>query len=255
VAEGLNRMEGEAARRGAARRRLTPAERLPQLLDAATEEFTERGYAGASMAGAAARAGVAKALLYHYFPGKAELFEAVVRSCIQPIFAEADRMVAAHRGPRAALLRQLIELGYARVAAEHRERAMLKLLLAEADRFPELAALYHEEVLSRALALAGEVVRAGVASGEFRPELAGEAGLPAVLMAPVAMASVWRIMLGPGQAPALDAMRDAHLALALGALTAGPDGGAQPGRAPGDQPRRAPGDQPRRAPGASGEAS
>jgi AcrR family transcriptional regulator len=207
-----------------ARQRLTPAERLPQLLDAALEEFREHGYAGASVGRVAARAGVAKALIYHYFPAKAELFKAVVRSCIQPIFAEAGRMVAAHRGPKVELLRALIELGYARAAAEHRERVLFKLLLAEADRFPELATFYHAEVLSPGLALAAAVLRAGVESGEFRPELAEEAGLPAVLMAPVAMASVWRIMLGPQQAPALDAMRGAHLEMALGALRRDPAG-------------------------------
>lgn len=207
-----------------ARRRLTPAERLPQLLEAATEEFAERGYAGASMAGAASRAGVAKALIYHYFPSKADLFKAVVRARVQPVFTEAQRLVSAHAGPRAELLRRLIELGYSRVAAEPRERVLFKLLLAEADRFPELAAFYHAEVLSRGLALASEVVRAGVAAGEFRVEAAELPGLAAVMMAPVAMASVWRIMLGPTQAPPLDAMRDAHLAIVLNGLRREPPG-------------------------------
>jgi AcrR family transcriptional regulator len=209
---------GEAA---PARRRLTPAERLPLLLEASLEEFAERGYAGASMAAAAARAGVTKALIYHYFPGKAELFKAVVRSCIQPVFAEAEQLVAAHPGPRAALLRSLISFGYARVASEHRERVLFKLLLAEADRFPELAAFYHAEVLSRGLTLVASILRAGMEAGEFRGDPAGAEGLAAVVMAPVAMASVWRIMLGPGKAPPLDAMREAQLALVLGGLTDG----------------------------------
>ncbi len=218
MAEGLNRVANETEGRAAGRRRLTPAERMPQLLDAAMEEFTERGYAGASMAGAAARAGVAKALLYHYFPGKAELFKAVVRSCIQPIFAQAEHLLASHSGSQAALLWQLIELGYARVAAEPREGVLFKLLLAEADRFPELAAFYHAEVLSRVLALAMGVVRAGVAAGEFRPEAADETGLGAVLMAPIVMGAVWRIMLGPERAPSLEAMKAAHLALVANGL-------------------------------------
>ncbi len=218
MAESLNRTGGERDPSGPARRRLSPAERLPQLLDAAIEEFAERGYAGASMAGAAARAGVAKALLYHYFPGKAELFKAVVRACIQPVFTEAQRLVDAHAGSQAELVRVLIELGYARVTAEPRQGVVFKLLLAEADRFPELAAFYHAEVLSRGLALTRAVVRAGVESGEFRPEAVDDPGLAAVLMAPIAMASVWRIMLGPDQAPSPEAMCRAHLALALNGL-------------------------------------
>ena len=157
-----------------ARRRLAPAERTPQILAAALEEFAERGYAGASMAAAAARAGVTKGLIYHYFPGKADLFKAVVGSCVQPVFNEAERLIAAFEGPKAELLRGLIELAYDRVATERRERILFKLILAEADRFPELAAFYNTEVLSRARALVGGVLRAGAACGEFRPE-AGEA--------------------------------------------------------------------------------
>ncbi|PWS35707.1 TetR/AcrR family transcriptional regulator [Falsiroseomonas bella] len=215
-------LEGRAeqAPGAAPRRRLTPAERLPQLLDAALEEFAERGYGGASMAGVAARAGVAKALLYHYVPGKAELFKAVVRSCIQPVFSEAERLLAGFDGSRAELLRRLFALGYARLAADRREGVLFRLLVAEGERFPELAAFYHAEVLSRGLALVEQVVRSGAAAGEFRPDLAGHPGLAPVLMAPVAMAGVWRLMLGEGQAPSPEAMREAHLALVLRGLGA-----------------------------------
>ena len=213
-------------RAAAPRRRLTPAERLPQILEAALEEFAAQGYGGASMAGAAARAGIAKGLIYHYFPGKAELFTAVVRSCIQPVFAEAEKLVAAHSGLSAELLRRLIQLGYQRVGADPRDSLVFKLLLAEAEHFPELGELYCTEVLSPGLALVTAVMRAGVAAGEFRPEVAeAEAeGLAAVLMAPVAMASVWRGMLGPERAPSLEAMCAAQVSLVLSALTRGEPG-------------------------------
>jgi AcrR family transcriptional regulator len=214
--ESLDRTE--KARAAAPRRRLSPGERLPQILAAALDEFAEQGYGGASMAGTAARAGVAKGLIYHYFPGKAELFTAVVRSCIHPVFAEAEALVTAHTGSQDALLRRLIELAYARVAVEEREAVLFKLLLAEAVRFPELGAFYRAEVLSRGFGMIEAVVRAGVASGEFRPDAAEEPGLAAVLLAPVAMASVWRGMLGPEEAPSPEAMCRAQLSLALAGL-------------------------------------
>lgn len=202
----------------ARRQRLPPAERLPLILAAALEEFAECGYAGASMAGAARRAGIAKGLIYHYFTGKAALFEAVVRAAAQPAFAEAERLIAGSTGPRAEVLRALLGLAYTRIASERREQALLKLIVAEADRFPELAALYQAEVLDRVLGLLGAVVEAGVASGEFH-EGAEVAGLAPVLLAPAVMASIWRMMLGEA-APALDAMREAHVALALRGLRA-----------------------------------
>ena len=218
----------EVAEAGPVRRRLAPAERMPQILAGALEEFAERGYAGASMAAAAARAGVTKGLIYHYFPSKADLFKAVVRSCVGPVFSEAERLIAASGGPKAELLRRLIELAYDRVAAERRERILFKLILAEADRFPELAAFYNAEVLSRALALVGGVLRAGAASGEFRPEAADGAGLAPVLMAPAIMASIWQMMLGQERAPDLAAMREAHVDLVLRGLLRAPP----PERAP-----------------------
>lgn len=205
-----------AARR-APRQRLAPAERLPQILEAALEEFAERGYAGASMAATAARAGIAKGLIYHYVPGKAELFRAVVRSCVQPRFAEAEALIGGFAGPRAALLAALIDQAYDRIAEERRERVVLKLLITEAARFPELAALYRSEVLGPALDLARAILRAGAEAGEFRPG-ATEEGLAEVLLAPVAMAGVWQMMLGGAGAPSLEAMRRAHAALALNGL-------------------------------------
>lgn len=216
LSESLDRTE--KARAATPRRRLSPEKRLPQILAAALDEFAEQGYGGASMAGTAARAGIAKGLIYHYFPGKAELFTAVVRSCIHPIFTEAEALVAAHTGSQEALLQRLIGLAYARVAVEEREAVLFKLLLAEAGRFPELGAFYRTEVLSRGFGLIEAVLRAGVASGEFRPEAVEEPGLAAVLLAPVAMVSVWRGMLGPEGAPSPEAMCRAQLNLALNGL-------------------------------------
>lgn len=207
------------------RQRLLPVERLPLILAAALEEFAEHGYAGASMASAARRAGVAKGLIYHYFPSKAALFEAVVGSCVRPAFAEAERLVAGFSGSRAELLRALLGLAYARIAAEPRERGLVRLIFAEADRFPEFAALYRAEVLDREVGLLGAIIEAGVAAGEFRGD-ADAAGTAAVMLAPAIMAAVWQMMLGQG-APALEAMRDAHIALVLHGLCNG-SGAARP---------------------------
>ena len=54
-----------------------PARRL-QLLGAAQEIFVERGYHAAAMDDIAQRAGVSKPVLYQHFPGKLELYLAVL---------------------------------------------------------------------------------------------------------------------------------------------------------------------------------
>lgn len=204
----------------ARRRRLAPAERLPQILDAALQEFAERGYAGARMAAVAERAGVAKGLIYHYIPSKAELFKAVVRGCCAPVFDEASRMVGSFDGPRAELLRGLIGYAYSHIAGNARERVLLRLLLAEGKRFPELTEFYHEEVLARSAALLRVVVESGVARGEFRPTALVAA--PHALMGPAIFATVWKLLFGDRHALDLGTLREAHLDLVLHGLLAAP---------------------------------
>lgn len=58
--------------------RLQVDERRRQLLERATELFATHGYDELSMAKIAREAGVSKPLLYHYFPNKRKLFEAVL---------------------------------------------------------------------------------------------------------------------------------------------------------------------------------
>ena len=50
------------------------ADREQQILDAAVAEFGERGYAHASMAAIAQRAGMSKPLVYEYFGSKEGLY-------------------------------------------------------------------------------------------------------------------------------------------------------------------------------------
>ncbi|HEV2812525.1 MAG TPA: TetR/AcrR family transcriptional regulator [Solirubrobacteraceae bacterium] len=58
--------------------RLNVDERRRQLLEQATALFATHGYDELSMAKLAREAGISKPLLYHYFPSKRDLFEAVL---------------------------------------------------------------------------------------------------------------------------------------------------------------------------------
>lgn len=57
--------------------RMEPHEREEQILKIAAEHFARRGVLGASMSAIARDAGITRALLYHYFPGKDSLAAAV----------------------------------------------------------------------------------------------------------------------------------------------------------------------------------
>lgn len=68
-----------------ARRRLSPEDRRAELLALGAEVFGKRPYDDVRIDEIAERAGVSRALMYHYFPDKRAFFAAVVKD-------EADRL-------------------------------------------------------------------------------------------------------------------------------------------------------------------
>jgi len=71
--------------------RLPRLARRRQLLDAAREVFVARGYHAAAMDEIADRAGVSKPVLYQHFPGKQELYLALLDESVEQLI-EAVRM-------------------------------------------------------------------------------------------------------------------------------------------------------------------
>jgi len=59
-------------------RRLSPAERRDQILDAANTLFADRGYGDVSIEDIARSAGVARGLVHHYFGGRKEVYIALL---------------------------------------------------------------------------------------------------------------------------------------------------------------------------------
>ncbi|TPG34583.1 TetR/AcrR family transcriptional regulator [Mycolicibacterium hodleri] len=74
------------------RRRLSPEDRRNELLALGAEVFGQRPYDEVRIDEIAERAGVSRALMYHYFPDKRAFFAAVVR-------AEGERLFEATNTP------------------------------------------------------------------------------------------------------------------------------------------------------------
>lgn len=64
-------------------------ERREAILDAAAQEFAEKGYAGSSIAAIATRIGGSKPTIYRYFSSKEELFAEVTNQAIQKLMKGA----------------------------------------------------------------------------------------------------------------------------------------------------------------------
>jgi AcrR family transcriptional regulator len=92
------------ARSNAGTKGVSRLDRENQILDIASAEFGERGYAGTSIAPIAERAGISKPLIYSYFESKEGLFLASVERAGTLIADEIERVAA---GPSEGLVRAL----------------------------------------------------------------------------------------------------------------------------------------------------
>jgi AcrR family transcriptional regulator len=87
---------GTAATSGAGRgTRLPRSARRKQLLGAAQEIFVAQGYHAAAMDDIAERAGVSKPVLYQHFPGKLDLYLALLDQSCDQIISSAARALEA----------------------------------------------------------------------------------------------------------------------------------------------------------------
>ncbi|RZB13327.1 TetR/AcrR family transcriptional regulator, partial [Streptomyces sp. F001] len=100
--------QGRRVGRPRAERRPTggPAPR-EELLAAAAELFTTRGYAATSTRAVAERAGMRQASMYHYVSGKEDLLAELLESTVKPSLAYARELLADDGAPAERRLREL----------------------------------------------------------------------------------------------------------------------------------------------------
>ncbi|OLM29765.1 Transcriptional regulator, TetR family [Pseudonocardia sp. Ae717_Ps2] len=83
-------MTGTATPRGA---RLSHGARRAQLLLAARDVFADQGYHAAAMDDIAERAGVSKPVLYQHFPGKLELYQALLTTYAEELVERVSNAI------------------------------------------------------------------------------------------------------------------------------------------------------------------
>ncbi len=162
----LNPAPAEAAERTEKRERRKEA-RPGELLAAALDLFVEKGFAATRAEEVAQRAGVSKGTLFLYFQSKEELFKAVVREhlsgTIRDAFGELDKFP----GTSAELV-QFLMLQWWERYGNTKASGISKLMMSEANNFPELAEFYQQEVIIPGHQLIEKVILRGIATGEFR---------------------------------------------------------------------------------------
>lgn len=127
----VHRLEPQSARGRA---------RLAKILEAATELFLKVGYEQTSIDSILVLSGGSKSTLYAYFPTKEDLFRSVIDNVVDNDALSMTLDISANA--RAVLTE--FAVNRQRVVLMPRHRSVLRLVIAERERFPDLAEIYWE---------------------------------------------------------------------------------------------------------------
>ena len=194
------------ARQAANNRAAKSEARRAAIVQAALDEFCSRGFAATRIDDVAARAGVAKGTIYLYFDDKEALFREIVTTMLVPLIATLE--APPPDIPIRAVITRFMELFVREIYATQR-RNVLRLVMTEGQRFPELAEFHYRNVVERAIA----AMRALLARARERGELRDDTLIrfPQLIVAPGMVAIVWSGLFDRFAPLDVEAMMRAHI--------------------------------------------
>ena len=193
-------------------------DRPQEITEAALAAFAEKGYAATRVEEVARRAGVSKGLVYLYFKTKEEIFKAVIRSFVVPridaLIAVIDRSEMSSeeflRGPF---------LEFVKTLPNSPVSVVVRLMIAEGHRHPDLLQFYWDNVVSRGLGAIRELLERGVKAGEFRQSAVIE--LPHLFIMPVVFSMIFRMLFNAPSAET-DRIIETQLEVLIGHIQGAP---------------------------------
>lgn len=179
----------------APRRRKKDA-RPAEILEAAMAEFARNGFAGTRLTDVAHRAGISHGTIYNYFDSKESLFRELFRA--QLVDSLDPKPFGAALGGLAArdILRTALKIAFRQLAGSDAV-ALIRIILVESERFPDLVRECRNEIFGKAEFILKLVLQQGIASGEL---LAGRyQDHVLILLSPVISAVLFGPLSGSAQ--------------------------------------------------------
>ncbi len=186
-------------------------DRPKEITAAALAVFAERGYAATRVDDVAKRAGVSKGLLYLYFKTKEDLFKAVIRSFVVPKIDALTAIIDSSEMSAEDFLRGPF-LEFAKTLPGSPISILVRLMIAEGPKHPDLLQFYWDKVVSRGLAAITVLLERGVQNGEFRRTVVND--LPHLFVMPVMFSVIFKLLFEK-QCPDTDVMIEAQVDLLI----------------------------------------
>jgi TetR/AcrR family transcriptional regulator len=145
-----------------------PAASRAAILRAAAEEFAKHGIAGARTEAIAREARVNKALLYYYFKDKETLYGAVLDNAFSGLKATVFHVLDSDLPPREKIMTYVGTyfdfIASNQVYPKLMQREMMRAREGHSPHIEKLVKNYFQPIYARV----GELLRQGIAEGEFR---------------------------------------------------------------------------------------
>lgn len=151
---------------GAQRTPPSPSSGRTQILRAALPEFAERGYAGATTASIARRAGVTQPLVHHHFGSKLELYRAAVAEVFAELEAQQAPLLRAVKGLDAKTIIRVAVRQFILFSGQRPE--LVRLMMMESARDSENARYIVETHVQPMARRFQRYLKQGVADGSLR---------------------------------------------------------------------------------------
>ncbi|MGL4264744.1 MAG: TetR/AcrR family transcriptional regulator [Afipia sp.] len=193
------------------KRTVGATERRAAIIAAGLDEFTAKGFAATRLDDVAKRAGVAKGTIYLHFKDKEALFQELVRTALGPLIVRiSNPQIGEGAGSARAAMHALTET-FAREVIGTKRADIVRMIISEGTRFPQLADFYYREVIAHGVAGMRKLIEYGIARGEIRNPGLGH--FPQLLVAPLVVAVIWQGLFGKHAPLDVAAMLRVHLDL------------------------------------------
>ncbi|WP_375451372.1 TetR/AcrR family transcriptional regulator [uncultured Devosia sp.] len=172
----------------AARKQARPRE----ILEAAFEEFLQKGYAATRLDDIAARVGVTKGTLYVYFANKEQLFEAMVGELSQPVIESLHYERALDDASAFEVISLFLTDLYAVITDHYYTKEIIRFLIAEGNTFRDLLERHHRNFVQPTFSIVSLIIERGCERGEFRQSARDYA--PSFLLSPLIGTTIMRMV-------------------------------------------------------------
>ncbi|MFO7167142.1 MAG: TetR/AcrR family transcriptional regulator [Chloroflexota bacterium] len=143
-------------------------DRRQQIMEAALRVFSTKGFQKATNKDIAeAAGGISPGLIYHYFKDKQDLFFSIIQDRAPMVSLAMHPEQLMELPPREGLA--LIGRSYLSAAGSPGNAAVLRMLVSEAIRFPQISEMMYQTLVSRIFNLIKRYLEHQVELGRLRP--------------------------------------------------------------------------------------